>query len=124
MVNSWLNLQNNNFFFKEKNMAVIHLNTENFQKALESSKVVVVDLWAEWCGPCRSMIPIVDKLGDEYEGKALIAKVNVDDEPEISAQYAVRSIPTFLFFKDGQVVDKHVGTLAESKFKEKIDSLL
>jgi thioredoxin 1 len=105
-------------------MAVLHLNTENFQKALTSSKVVVVDLWAAWCGPCRSMIPIVDKMGEEYDGKALIAKVNVDDDPDISAQFSVRSIPTFLFFKDGQLADKHVGTMAESLFRSKIDALL
>ncbi|MCR4560185.1 MAG: thioredoxin [Bacteroidales bacterium] len=105
-------------------MPVVHLNTENFQKALSSSSVVVVDLWAEWCGPCRSMIPIVDKVGAEYEGKALVAKVNVDENPEIASQYSVRSIPTFLFFKGGELKDKHVGTMSESVLKSKIDSLL
>ncbi|MBQ3688564.1 MAG: thioredoxin [Bacteroidales bacterium] len=105
-------------------MPVIHLNTENFQKALASSKVAVIDLWAEWCGPCRSMLPIVDKIGEEYNGKALVAKVNVDEEPEIAGQFGVRSIPTFLFFKDGQLAEKHVGTLSESAFKSKIDTLL
>ena len=69
-------------------------------------------------------VPIVDKIGEEYNGKALVAKVNVDEEPEIAGQFGVRSIPTFLFFKDGQLAEKHVGTLSESAFKSKIDTLL
>lgn len=105
-------------------MAAVHLNTENFKKALASSKVVVIDLWAEWCGPCRSMIPVVDKMAEEFQGKALVAKVNVDEEQEISQEFGVRSIPTFLFFKDGQLSDKHVGTMSESAFRNKINELL
>ena len=93
-------------------------------KAVGGTKVAVIDFWAEWCGPCRSMLPIVEKISDEYEGKALIAKINVDDYPEIGAEYGVRNIPFFLFFKDGQVADKHVGTIKESDFKAKIDALL
>ena len=105
-------------------MATIHLTDESFDKAIAGSKVAVVDFWAEWCGPCRSMLPIVEKISDEYEGKALVAKINVDDYPEIGAKYGVRNIPFFLFFRDGEVADKHVGTCKESDFKAKIDALL
>lgn len=105
-------------------MSAIHLNTESFDKAIKSAQIVVVDLWAEWCGPCRSMVPIVDKLSDAYEGKALIAKLNVDDNPDITSQFGVRSIPCFLFFKNGELVDKHVGTIKEPDFKAKIESMM
>ncbi len=86
--------------------------------------VALVDLWAPWCGPCRSMGPIIDKLADEYDGKALIAKVNVDDEPDISGQFNVRSIPCFLFFKNGELADKLVGAVKEAELKAKIDALM
>lgn len=105
-------------------MPTIHLSEEAFDKAIKSMPVALVDLWAPWCGPCRSMGPIVDKIADEYDGKALVAKVNVDDCPDISANYSVRSIPCFLFFKNGELVDKHVGTIKEPDLKAKIDSLM
>jgi len=105
-------------------MAVEHLTTSNFTEKIKSAHVAVVDLWAEWCGPCRSMLPIVDKIGEAFEGKALIGKVNADEEPDIPAEYGVRSIPTFLFFKDGELADKHVGIMSESDFKAKIENLL
>ena len=105
-------------------MPAIHLTTQAFDKAIKALPVAVVDLWAPWCGPCRSMTPIVDKIAGEYEGKALIAKVNTDDEPDISSQFGIRSIPCFLFFKNGEMVDKHVGTIRESELKAKIDSLM
>lgn len=95
----------------------------NFQDTALSG-VSVVDFWAEWCGPCRLIGPIVDELSTEYEGKATIGKVNVDHNPEISMKYGVRSIPTILFIKDGEVVDKHVGTATKATLKEKIDAIL
>ena len=106
-------------------MATTIITKDNFQsEVLDQQGTVLIDFWAEWCGPCRSMLPIVEKISNEYEGKALIGKINVDDYPEIGTQYGVRNIPFFLFFKDGQVANKHVGTIKESDFKAKIDALL
>ncbi|MFT4565535.1 MAG: thioredoxin 1 [Saprospiraceae bacterium] len=97
----------------------------NFKEtALDTEGVAVVDFWAEWCGPCRLVGPVIDDLSKEYEGKALIGKVNVDNNREISMKYGVRSIPTILFLKNGEVVDKHVGTATKATLAEKIDALL
>ena len=87
-------------------------------------KLVVVDLWAEWCGPCRSITPSIEELATEYEGKAIIGKYNVDEENELSTEYGVRSIPTILFFKDGKLADKQVGASPKASIKAKIDALL
>ena len=92
--------------------------------ALEGDKLSVVDFWAEWCGPCRMVGPIIEELAKEYDGKALIGKVNVDSNPEISMKYGIRSIPTILFIKNGEVVDKHVGTASKASLEEKISSLM
>ena len=97
----------------------------NFQDtALKDESVSVVDFWAEWCGPCRLIGPIIEDLAKDYEGKALIGKVNVDSNPETSMKYGVRSIPTILFLKNGEVVDKHVGTATKATLSEKLDALL
>jgi len=97
----------------------------NFQEtALDKEGVAVVDFWAEWCGPCRLVGPVIDDLSKEYEGKALIGKVNVDTNRETSMKYGVRSIPTILFLKNGEVVDKHVGTATKATLSEKIEALL
>ena len=96
----------------------------NFEEKALGGGVAVVDFWAEWCGPCRLIGPIVDELATEYEGKATIAKVNVDHNPEVSMKYGVRSIPTILFIKDGEVVDKHVGTATKATLQEKINAQL
>ena len=92
--------------------------------ALKEGVVSVVDFWAEWCGPCRLVSPIIDQLAEDYDGKALIGKVNVDDNPEVSMKYGVRSIPTILIFKDGEIVDKHVGTATKSTLEGKINAHL
>lgn len=96
----------------------------NFEDTALKGGVAVVDFWAEWCGPCRLIGPIVDELATEYDGKATIGKVNVDHNPEISMKYGVRSIPTILFIKDGEVVDKHVGTATKATLQEKINAHL
>ncbi len=105
-------------------MPAIHITTDAFGKAIQSAPAALIDLWAPWCGPCRSMGPIIDKLADEYEGKALVGKVNVDDEPDITGQFGVRSIPCFLFFKNGELADKLVGAVKESELKAKFESLM
>ena len=89
-----------------------------------ASGVVVVDCWAAWCGPCKKLSPIVDKVAEDYEGKAVFTKLDVDENPEVCEQQGIMSIPTLLFFKNGQLVDKSVGFIDDSKLKEKVDALL
>ncbi len=97
----------------------------NFKEtALDTEGVAVIDFWAEWCGPCRMIAPIIEELSSEYDGKALIGKVNVDDNPEIAMKYGIRSIPTILILKDGEVVDKHVGTTTKQVLANKIETHL
>jgi len=97
----------------------------NFQEtAIDAKGVAVVDFWAEWCGPCKMIGPIIDELSTEYDGKATIGKVNVDNNPETSFKYGVRSIPTILILKDGEVVDKHVGVTTKQVLMEKIEAAL
>lgn len=101
------------------------LTDDNFQEnVLEKEGVTVIDFWAEWCGPCRMISPIIEELSKEYDGKALVGKVNVDHNPEISMKYGIRSIPTVLILKDGEVVHKQVGTTTKQVLAEKIESQL
>ena len=103
---------------------VLKFTDINVKNEINSGKLVVVDLWAEWCGPCRSITPSIEELATEYEGKAIIGKYNVDEENELSTEYGVRSIPTILFFKDGKLADKQVGASPKAYIKAKIDALL
>ena len=101
----------------------IEITDGNFSDVvLNSDKAVLVDFWATWCGPCRMIGPIVDELHTELEGKAVIGKVNVDENAESSANYGVRNIPTILIFKNGEVVDKLVGAVPKSEILSKLES--
>ncbi|WNM57416.1 thioredoxin [Candidatus Nitrospira allomarina] len=93
-------------------------------EVLKSSEVVMVDFWAVWCGPCQMVAPIVDELAQEYQGKLKVMKLNTDDAPEVAGKYQIMSIPSILFFKGGQVVEKIVGARPKQQFKQVIDSLL
>lgn len=101
---------------------IITLSKDNFDDIVNNSeKPVLVDFWASWCGPCRAIAPVMDELSEEYDGKALIAKVNVDNEREISAKFRIMSIPTVMLFKGGQVVEKIVGARTKSDFQNMLN---
>ncbi len=103
----------------------LELTDDNFQATvLDSEKVSLVDFWAEWCGPCRMVGPIIEELSTEYDGKAVIGKVNVDESRKVAETYGIRSIPTLLFIKNGEVVDKHVGAAPKNVIQEKLNALL
>jgi len=97
----------------------------NFAKdVLASSQVTLVDFWAQWCGPCRAIAPIVEELSNEYAGRAAIGKVDVDTNPEIAMQFQVRNIPTILIIKNGEVVERHVGSTTKAVLKQKLEAHL
>ncbi len=96
----------------------------NFDELLSSNKVVVADFWATWCGPCKAMGPSIDELAAQYEGQALIGKVDVEENNDLAEKYAIRSVPTLIFFKDGEMVDKVVGLQPKAAIEAKIKDLL
>lgn len=104
-------------------MATVITNT-NIEEVLSSSKVVLIDFWATWCGPCRVLSPTVDEVAAEYEGRAVVAKCNVDDCEDISVKYGIRNIPTLLFFQNGQLVDRTVGVVSKQDICSRIDKLI
>ena len=104
---------------------VHEVNESNFEEiVLNSDKPVLVDLWAEWCGPCKLIHPIMRELADDYDGRAIMTSVDVEGSPSLTGKYRVRNIPTVLFFKNGEVVDKVVGAVPKAKFVEKIEKYL
>jgi thioredoxin 1 len=101
----------------------IELNNGNFEATIKEG-VTMVDFWAPWCGPCRMIAPVIEELAVDFEGKANICKVNTDDEQDIAVKFGIRSIPTILFFKNGEMVDQMVGAASKDAFAQKINSLL
>ncbi len=97
---------------------------ENANEEIATGKPVVIDFWAEWCGPCKKVAPIVDELAEEYKDKVLIGKYNVDDNSDFSTEYSIRNIPTILFFKDGELKERNVGSISKADLEKKIAALL
>jgi len=102
----------------------LEITDSNIQEYLDGGKLVVVDFWAPWCGPCKVIAPVIEELASEYDGQAVIGKCDVDENTDLPAQYGIRNIPTILFFKNGEVVDKHVGAATKSVLTEKIKAHL
>ncbi|HPA86767.1 MAG TPA: thioredoxin [Bacteroidales bacterium] len=103
----------------------IEVNDSNFDDVVLKSDIpVLVDFWAEWCGPCRMIAPAVEEISNEFEGQALVAKCDVDNSPGVAAKFGIRNIPTVLFFKDGKVADKQVGAVPKANFVNKLKGLL
>ena len=101
---------------------LVHFSKEGFDKALNDGKLMMVDFWADWCGPCKMLGPVIDDLANQYEGKAIVGKVNVDEEQELAIRYGVMSIPTVIFFKDGKEIDRKVGVMPIGAFTEVLDA--
>ena len=98
-----------------------HFNQESFDKALSEGKLMMVDFWADWCGPCKMLAPVIDGLAEQYVGKAVVGKVNVDEEQELAIRYGVMSIPTVIFFKNGEEIDRKVGVMPAGAFTQVLD---
>ena len=103
----------------------LEINDSNFEEiVLKADKPVIVDFWAEWCGPCRMVGPIVTEIGEDYKNKVIVGKLDVDNNPGIASKFGIRNIPTILFFKDGEIKDKQVGAVPKSTLVKKLDALL
>ena len=105
-------------------MALKHLKTAEFDAAGEAAPLAMVDFWASWCGPCKMLSPLVEALAEQYDGKALVAKVNVDEEPDLAARFGVMSIPTVVFLKNGREFDRKVGVMPPEAFTSVLDNNL
>lgn len=102
----------------------IQITDANIEEVLQSEKLVIIDFWAEWCGPCKMVGPIIEQIGDEYKEKVVVGKLDVDNNDEATSKYGIRNIPTVLFIKNGEVVDKVVGAGPKNMFTDKIEKLL
>jgi thioredoxin 1 len=105
----------------ETSTVVVQITDANFESTVQAGKPVLVDFWAPWCGPCRIIGPIVEELAPSYQGKAVIAKMNVDDNPQVSQRFGVTSIPTLMMFKEGKLVDRVVGAMPKGELQKFID---
>lgn len=103
---------------------VIEMNDANFKSLLAEGNALVVDFWAPWCGPCKMLGPVIEQLADEFDGKLVVGKVNVDENDEVCQEYGIMNIPTVLFFKDGKLVDRHVGFARKPEMEQKFSALL
>lgn len=102
----------------------MEITKDNFNEIVNAGKPVVIDFWATWCGPCRRVAPLIEQLAEEYADSAIVGKVDVEDQDELAAQFGIRNIPTVLFLKNGEVVDKVVGAMAKSAYEDKLKALL
>lgn len=102
----------------------IQITTENFESLKNGNLPLVVDFWATWCGPCRMIAPVIEELAKEYDGRIVVGKCDVEENDDIAMEFGIRNIPTILFFKNGQVVDKMVGAASKAKIQEKFEALL
>ena len=98
-----------------------HFNKDSFDKALGEGKLMMVDFWADWCGPCKMLGPVIDQLAAQYDGKAVVGKVNVDEQAELAIRYGVMNIPTVIFFKDGKEIDRKVGVMPPAAFTQVLE---
>ncbi len=115
----------NSSIIKKYKIMTLEFTDSNFEElVLKTDKPVLVDFWAEWCGPCRMVGPIVSEIGEEYKDKVVVGKLDVDANPEVAMRYGIRNIPTILFFKNGEIADKQVGAVPKSVLAGKIESLL
>lgn len=103
---------------------MIHFNKETFEKALGEGKLMMVDFWAEWCGPCRMLGPVIESLAEKYEGKAVVGKVNTDEEQELAMGFGITGIPTVIFFKGGKEIDRLVGVMPPDAFIQVLEKNL
>jgi thioredoxin 1 len=112
-------------FIKQQSTMAFEFTDANFkEEVMDTEGVAVIDFWAEWCGPCRVIAPVIEELSHEYDGKVKIGKLNVDFNPEVSFKFNIRSIPTILILKNGEVVDRHVGTTTKKVLADKIEAQL
>ena len=102
----------------------VTITSENFKKLQENGQPYVIDFWATWCGPCRMIAPVIAELAQEYDGRITVGKCDVEENEELAEEFAIRNIPTILFFKNGEIVDKLVGAVSKAKLEEKFQSLL
>ena len=102
----------------------LQITESNYKEVLAEGKPVVLDFWAPWCGPCKKIAPIIEELAEEYEGRVIIGKCDVDDNVELTSRFGIRSVPSVFFLKNGQIVDKSVGAAPKQTFVEKIEALL
>ena len=105
-------------------MAVVHFRREGFEKAKAQGGVMLVDFWATWCGPCKMIAPAIEQLAQQYEGRVIVGKVDVDQEPELAQEFGVMSIPNVVILKDGQLADRKVGAMPISAYQQALDAAL